>query len=84
MLLIDQLPQTVLSIFSDILFDLKSVRPFKLSRYIKASLKIFNFPTTKGFKMKISTKLFLQYVAIFFHPPQVIFMHTIATAIRGL
>ena len=47
------------------------------------------FPTTKGFRMKLSMKLVYQYVAIFFnfHPLQIIFIHyksRIATAIRGL
>ena len=67
--------------------------PFKASRCIKASFYVpenrLNFPATKGFRMKISMKLFYQYVAIFliFHPPQVIFISyksRIATAIRGL
>ena len=58
--------------------------PFKPSRCIKASFYIpengLNFPTTKGFRTKISVKLFYQYVVIFFifsstlnhlHPRQV-------------
>ena len=44
--------------------------PFKSSRCIKTSFYIPanrpNFPTTKGFRMKISTKLAYQYIAIFF------------------
>ena len=65
----------------------------KPSRCIKASFYIpenrLNFPTTGGFKMKISMKLVYQYMAIFinFHPLQIIFIHyksRIATAIRGL
>ena len=43
--------------------------PFKPSRCIKASFHIpenrLNFPTTKGFRMKISMKLVYQYMAIF-------------------
>ena len=31
------------------------------------SLKILNFPTNKGFRMKISMKLAHQYIAIFFN-----------------
>ena len=45
-------------------------QPFKPSRCIKASYyfpeNILNFPTTKGFRLKISTKLAYQYIAIFF------------------
>ena len=41
------------------------------SRCIKASFYIpenrLNFPTTKGFRKKNSTKLFYQYMAIFFN-----------------
>ena len=43
--------------------------PFKASRCIKASFYIpenrLIFPTTKGFRKKISMKLFYQYMAIF-------------------
>ena len=43
--------------------------PFKASRCIKASFFIpeiiRNFPTTKGFRIKISMKLVYQYMAIF-------------------
>ena len=48
-------------------------KPFKPSRRIKASFYIpenrFNFPTTRGFRMKISMKLVYQYMAIFFNFP---------------
>ena len=44
--------------------------PFKPSRCTKASLYIpenrLNFPTTKGFRTKISMKLVYQYIAFFF------------------
>ena len=47
-----------------------ALKPFKPSRCIKASFHIpenrLNFPTTKGFRMNISIKLFYQYMAIFF------------------
>ena len=43
----------------------------KPSRCIKASFyipeNILNFPTTKGFRTKISTKLAYQYMTIFFN-----------------
>ena len=44
--------------------------PFKPSQCIKASfyiLKTLNFPTTKGFRTKISVKLIYQYMGIFFN-----------------
>ena len=45
--------------------------PFKPSRCIKAAFYIpenrLNFPTTKGFKMKISMELVYQYMVIFFN-----------------
>ena len=48
---------------------LKGLQPFKPSRCIKASFYItenrLNFPTTKGFRTKISMKLLYQYMAIF-------------------
>ena len=51
------------------------VQPFKPSRCIKASFYItvyrLHFPITRGFMMKISLKLFYQYMAIFFN-----FSHT--------
>ena len=60
------------------------VQPFKPSRCIKASFYIpenrLNFPTTKGFRAKLSMKLVYQYMASFFnfsttsnhlHPQQV-------------
>ena len=44
---------------------------FKPSPYIKASFYIpenrLHFPTTKGFRTKISMKLVYQYMAIFFN-----------------
>ena len=47
--------------------------PFKPSRCIKASFYItenrLNFPTTRGFRMKISMKLVYQYMAVFFNFP---------------
>ena len=48
-----------------------------------------NFPTTRGFGMKIFMKLAYQYMAIFLNlkPHQIIFIHyksRIGTAIRGL
>ena len=47
------------------------VQPFKHSRCIKATFYIPenrpNFPTTKGFRMKISVNLVYQYMAIFFN-----------------
>ena len=70
-----------------------ALKPFKSARYIKASFHIpenrLNFPTTKGFRTKISKKLVCQYMTIFFnfHSLQIIFIHyksRIATAIRGL
>ena len=49
----------------------KSVKEVKPSRCIKASLNIhenrLNFPTTKGFRVKISIKLAYQYMVIFFN-----------------
>ena len=57
----------------DIVFWINPLRPydglpFKPSRCIKASFYIpenrFNFPTNKGFRMKISMKLAFQYMAI--------------------
>ena len=68
------------------------LQPFKPSRYIKASFYIlknrFNFPTTRGFRMTISMKLFQNtwQFSIIFNPLQVIFIHyksRLATAIRG-
>ena len=48
-------------------------QPFKSSRCIKASFYIpenrLNFPTTKGFRTKMSMKLVYQYMAIFFAFP---------------
>ena len=45
------------------------IQPLKASRCIKASFHIpenrLIFPTTKGFRKKISMKLFYQYMAIF-------------------
>ena len=45
--------------------------PFKPSRCIKATFYIpeiiLNFPTTKGFRTKISIKLIYQYMVIFFN-----------------
>ena len=47
------------------------LKPFNPSRCIKASFYIpenrLNFPTTNGFRTKISMKLFYQYMAIFFN-----------------
>ena len=47
------------------------LQPFKHSRCIKASFYISenrpNFPTTKGFRTKISMKLVCQYMVIFFN-----------------
>ena len=49
------------------------IYPFNPSRCIKASFyipeNILNFPTTKGFSMKIPMKLVYQYMAIFFNFP---------------
>ena len=60
-------------------------QPFKPSLCIEASFHIpenrLNFPTTRGFRSKISMKLVCQYMVIFFnfppisnhlHPPQVV------------
>ena len=51
--------------------DPQRVNPFKSSRCIKAcfytTVNILNFPTTKGFIMKIFLKLIYQYMAIFFN-----------------
>ena len=48
-----------------------SASPFKSARCIKASFHIPenrpNFPTTKGFRTKISKKLVCQYMTIFFN-----------------
>ena len=45
------------------------LKPFKLPRCIKASFHIpenrLNFPTTRGFRTKISMKLVYQHIAIF-------------------
>ena len=49
----------------------KTLEPFESSRCFKASFYIpesrLNFPTAKGFRMKISMKLVYQYMAIFFN-----------------
>ena len=47
------------------------LKPFKSSRCIEASYYVpenrLNFPTAEGFRMKISMKLFYQYIVIFFN-----------------
>ena len=49
----------------------KITLPFEPSRCINASFYIpenrRNFPTTKGFRMKISLKMVYQYMVIFFN-----------------
>ena len=45
---------------------LSSVRRDIKASYYFPKKKRFTFPTTKGFKMKISAKLAYQYIAIFF------------------
>ena len=49
------------------------LKPFKPSRCTKASFHLpknrLNFPTTKGFRTKISMKLVYQFMAIFFYFP---------------
>ena len=42
-----------------------NVSPTLAQRYIPENR--LNFPTTKGFRMNISMKLFYQYMAIFFN-----------------
>ena len=53
--------------------------PFKSSRCIKASFYILeirlDFPTTRGFMMKISLKLFYKYMEIFFCSPTSSHLH---------
>ena len=53
-----------------VVFNLLLLKPFKPSRCIKASFYILenrpNFPTSKGFRIKISMKLVYEYMAIFF------------------
>ena len=57
-----------------------SLSPHDALKHRFTSLKTYFFPTTKGFRTKISMKLVYQYVVIFFnfqttsghlHPPQV-------------
>ena len=73
--------------FVDIILVFKSSRCIKASFYIPENTP--NFPTTKGFRTKISMKLVnstLQF-SLIFKPHQIIFIHyksRIATAIRGL
>ena len=65
-----------------IIFD--SLNPLSASFYIPENT--IDFPTTKCFRRKITTKLSYQYMTIF-HPHQIIFIHyklRIAEAIRSL
>ena len=77
--------------FNDIVFNL--LQPFKPPWCIKASFyipeNILNFPTTKGFRTKVSMKLVFQYIVIFFNfqTTSSHFIHyksKVAAAIRGL
>ena len=60
-----------------------------LKHHFRSLKNRFNFPTTKGFRMKFPRNWFtnrLQF-SLIFHPTKIIFIHyksRIATAIRGL